>query len=286
MSTMSLVERWTEVDGLPFFYRESSDAHHGPGDDLPAMVHVAGFGLSGSYLVPTAERLAGQFHTLIPDLPGSGRSRGPQPPLGMAGLADALAAFLDDRGVATVTLVGNSMGCAVICEFAFRHRERVDRAVLVSPAGGIHNQPLPKAMRQLAVDGVREPVRLLPVVVPDYLRYGLRSTVDMFRALTRFPSLDRMLALDVPTLAVVGRRDPLMPGAARLVEIAAQTENHVLLVVIDGAAHAINFTHPDELAHAIGLFMADRPIVDDPDAPGIATAYEIHRGIRLPPTVV
>ena len=76
--------------------------------------------------------------------------------------------------------------------------------------------------------------------------------------LTRFPSLDLMLALDVPTPAVVGRRDPLIPGAARLVEIAAQTENHLLLVVVsDGAAHAINFTHPDE----------------------------IHRGIRLPPTV-
>ncbi|HEY5783907.1 MAG TPA: alpha/beta hydrolase [Microlunatus sp.] len=278
---MNLLERWTEIGGVPLFYRESEDTA-----DRPAMVHVAGFGLSGSYLVPTAERLAGTFHTLVPDLPGSGRSGRPQPPLGMEGLADALAAFLDDRGVDKATMVGNSMGCAVICEFAFRHRERIDRAVLVSPAGGIHNQPLPRAMRQLAVDGVREPVRLFPVVVPDYLRYGIRRTVDMFRTLTRFPALDRMLALDVPTLAVVGQRDPLMPGAARLVEIAAQTENHVLMVVIDTAAHAINFTHPDELAHAIGLFMADQPIVDDPDAPGVATAYEIHRGIRLPPAAL
>jgi hypothetical protein len=29
--------------------------------------------------------------------------------------------------------------------------------------------------------------------------------------------------------------------------------------------------------------MADRPIVDDPDSPGHATAYEIHRGAHLPP---
>lgn len=281
MSTVSLLEQWTEVGGVPVFYRESPET-----SERPAMVHVSGFGLSGSYLVPTAERLAATFHTLVPDLPGSGRSGRPQPPLGMEGLADALATFLDDRGVEKATMVGNSMGCAVICEFAFRHRERLDRAVLVSPAGGIHNQPLPRAMRQLAVDGVREPVRLFPVVVPDYLRYGIRRSVGMFRTLTRFPALDRMLALDVPTLAVVGRRDPLMPGAARLVEIAAQTENHVLMVVIDTAAHAINFTHPDELAHAIGLFMADQPIVDDPDAPGVATAYEIHRGIRLPPTAL
>ena len=87
----------------------------------------------------------------------------------------------------------------------------------------------------------------------------------------------------VPTLVVVGQRDPLMPGPTRLAEIAAQIENRVLMVVIDEAAHAINYTHPDELANVIRLFMADRPIVDDPNAPGRAIAYEIHRGIHLPP---
>ncbi len=29
--------------------------------------------------------------------------------------------------------------------------------------------------------------------------------------------------------------------------------------------------------------MADRPIRDDPDSPGDARAYEIHRGVNLPP---
>ena len=29
--------------------------------------------------------------------------------------------------------------------------------------------------------------------------------------------------------------------------------------------------------------MADRPIRDDPDSPGHARAYEIHRGVHLPP---
>ena len=278
MLSTTLIERWTEVGGMPVLFRE------GPGAvDRSTMVHVSGFGLSGRYLLPTAERLAADFHTLVPDLPGSGRSGRPKPALGIDGLADALAAFLDDRGVATATLVGNSMGCAVICAFAYQHPGRLERAVLVSPAGGIYNQPLPRAMHQIAHDGLREPVRLLPVVVPDYLRFGVRSTVNLFRTLTRFPSLERILALRVPTLAVLGQRDPLMPGATRLAEIAEQTENHVLMVMIDEAAHAINFTHPGELANVIRQFMADRPIRDDPDAPGLATSYEIHRGVRLPP---
>jgi hypothetical protein len=38
------------------------------------------------------------------------------------------------------------------------------------------------------------------------------------------------------------------------------------------------------LANVIRLFMADQPIVDDPDSPGHAFAYEIHRGKHLPPT--
>ena len=83
----------------------------------------------------------------------------------------------------------------------------------------------------------------------------------MFRALTQFPALERLLQLEIPTLVVVGDRDPLMPGRRRMQRVASQTDDLVLLVTIEGAAHAINFSHPGELAHVIRLFMADEPIV-------------------------
>lgn len=274
----SLAERWTTVDGVDVFYRESLAP---PG--APAMMHVHGFGLSGRYLLPTAERLGDGFHTLVPDLPGFGRSGRPGAPLDVPGLANAAARFLDDRGIGTATLVGNSMGCPVICEFAYHHPERIERAVLVSPAGGIANQPLRRAIGQLGVDGIREPPAMVRVATPDYLRFGVPSTVRMFRALTQYPSLERLLALSIPTLVVIGSRDPLMPPPRRVAEVASQTDNHVLLVVIEGAAHAINFSHPDELSHIIRLFMADRAIVDDPASPGTARLHEIHRGTLHPP---
>lgn len=273
----ALAEQWTTVDGVKVHYRESPGA---PG--AASMMHVHGFGLSGSYLVPTAELLADDFHTLVPDLPGFGRSGRSPAPLGVEGLAHAAASFLDDRQVATTTLVGNSMGCAVICEFAHHYPERLDRAVLVAPAGGLHNQPLGKALGQLAIDSVREPPSLIKVAVPDYLRFGVPSTVRLFRALTRFPSLERLLEIHVPTLVVLGRADPLLPGPARVKEVAGRTASSVLLVVIDGAAHAINFSHPGELANVIRQFMTDQPIVDDPHSPGHARVYEIHRGEHLP----
>lgn len=274
----SLAERWTTVDGIDVFYRESVAP-----PDAPAMVHVHGFGLSGRYLLPTAERLQDDFHTLVPDLPGFGRSGKAPNGLDVPDLAHAAARFLDDRGIERATLVGNSMGCPVILEFAHHHPERIDRAVLVSPAGGAYNRPLRRAVGQLSLDGSREPTRMVGVAVPDYLRFGVPSTFRMFRALTQYPSLQRLLELRIPTLVVIGDRDPLMPHAARVQEVANATDNHVLVVQIEGAAHAINFSRAGELAHLIRLFMADRPLVDDPDSPGHARLYEIHRSPNLPP---
>jgi pimeloyl-ACP methyl ester carboxylesterase len=272
----NLSNRWTTVDDVMVFYRESTKT-----PDAPVMMHLHGFGLSGSYLVPTADQLANDFHTFVPDLPGFGRS-GRASALDVPDLAHSAARFLDERGIESVTLVGNSMGCPVICEFAYHYPERLNRAVLVSPAGGLHNQPLLRAVGQLAQDGGREPPRMLSVAVPDYLRFGVPSTFKMFRGLTQYPSLQRLLDLKVPTLVVLGDRDPLMPSPARIREVASQTDNHVLVVVIEGAAHAINFSHPGELANVIRLFMKDQPIVDDPNSPGNSRAYEIHRGTHHP----
>lgn len=274
----SLSERWTTLSATELFYRESP----GPAD-APVLVHLHGFGLSGRYLLPTAERLSGQFRNLVPDLPGFGRSGHAAYALDLVGLAHATAAFLDDQQIDSATLIGNSMGCATICEFVHLYPHRVERAVLVSPAGGVHNQPLARALGQLARDGIREPHGLLSVAVPDYLHFGAPSTAQLFRALTRYPTLDRLHELQIPTLVVIGDRDPLMPTPARLQEIATRRETPATLVVIEGAAHAINFSHPGELAHAIQSFLTDRPILDDPKSPGRARTYEIHRGLRPSP---
>ena len=63
----ALAERWTKIEGIDVFYRESPDP-----PDAKAMMHLHGFGLSGRYLLPTAELLSDDFHTLVPDLPGFG----------------------------------------------------------------------------------------------------------------------------------------------------------------------------------------------------------------------
>mgnify|MGYP001482908589 FL=1 len=54
-----------DLAGRSVFYRHSD----GPSDAVP-IVHVHGFGISGSYLMPTAQLLVGQAVNIVPDLPG------------------------------------------------------------------------------------------------------------------------------------------------------------------------------------------------------------------------
>jgi len=255
----TLREITAELDGLRFFYRASAvPAPSG----APTMIHVHGFGISGTYMTPTAARLAPFYPTYVPDLPGFGRSQHPTHPLGIPALADAVARFMDHVGIDKATLLGNSLGCPITAAFASAHRDRLERAILVSPAGGPHNRPIVKGVAQLALAGLREPLGMAPIAVNDYLHYGLIQTWDLFRSMIAFPMAERFFGLDIPTLIVLGDRDPLV--SERRLRFVIDQLPTTTMVSIDGAAHAINFSHPDQLANVVHAFMDDRPIVDEP----------------------
>jgi pimeloyl-ACP methyl ester carboxylesterase len=255
----TLGEFTTRLEGLRFFYRASAVA---PPTGAPAIVHVHGFGISGTYLTPTASRLAPFFQTYVPDLPGFGRSQHPKQPLGIPALADAVARFMDLVGLDKATLLGNSLGCPITAAFAAAHPDRIERAILVSPAGGPHNRPIIRGVGQLALAGLREPLGMAPIAVNDYLHYGLIQTWDLFRSMIAFPGVQRFFGLKVPILIVLGDRDPLV--SERRIRFGMSQLPAATLVSIDGAAHAINYSHPDQLANVVHAFMEDRPIVDEP----------------------
>ena len=188
-----------------------------------------------------------------------------------------MVTILDALSIEKAVFVGNSMGCPISVELADRHTDRVEGVVLVAPAGGINNQPLRRAVKQLAIDGVRESPRMAKVAVPDYLRFGPINTLRLFGEMTRFPALERLLEIPVPTLAVLGNRDPLLPGEERVMEVAKQVPGHVTVAMITGAAHAVNFSHPGELAHVIRSWLDGVEIVDDPDQPGLTSVLVVPR---------
>ena len=234
------------------FHRVCLDA--GPGAD--ALVHVHGFGISGTYLEPTAARLAPRHNTYVPDLPGMGRSMRPDHALDVPGLAKALVSYCDAVGVERATFVGNSLGCPIIVELATTFPERIERAVLVSPAGGPNNQPLGRALRQMAMDGLREPPSMLPIAVRDYLRFGVLQSMSLFKAMTQYPTLERLPNLSVPTLVIAGESDPLVKIERKNV---LSVLPHVDVVEVPGA-HALNYSAPELIAELIEAHLAGEPL--------------------------
>jgi pimeloyl-ACP methyl ester carboxylesterase len=272
MAAGGWTDRWVRLRGHRVLVRTSAAV-----DGATPIVHVHGFAISGRSLMPTAERLVGTAQNLVPDLPGYGRSEDWDQTLGIPALATALEGVLDALGHEKVVLLGNSMGCAVALELAHSSPDRVERLVLVSPAGGVHNQPFARAITQLLRDGLRESPRMARSAVPDYLRFGPLNALSLFSELTRFPALERFLGVEVPALAVIGSRDPLMPEPRRVAELARLADGQISFVLVEGAAHAMNFSHPGELAHVVRSWLAGVAIVDDPDEPGLTRVLHLGR---------
>jgi pimeloyl-ACP methyl ester carboxylesterase len=244
-----------DVNGVRFYHRVCERA----GPHAPAVVHLHGFGISGSYLEPTAVLLSERARHYIPDLPGTGRSaRSAHGPDILSSMHDLLD-YCDAIGVERATFVGNSLGCVTLLELADSHPDRVEGLVFVSPAGGPNNQPLVTAIGQMTIDGLREPLALARIAIRDYFRFGLLRSLARFRAMTRYPTLDRLALLDRPVLVVVGRHDPLVDMDR--IRLLFGGRDGMSAVVIDGA-HALNFTHPVTVAALISAHLDGTPLDD------------------------
>src|SRR3712207_4254294 len=125
-----LTSTWTTVNGLALHARVPVDP--APAGS-PVVVLVHGLGVSSRYMAPTARRLAPSYRVYAPDLPGFGRSAKPPQILTIEELTDALAGWMEAVGIDRAALLGNSLGCQIIVDFALRYPERITRAVLVGP---------------------------------------------------------------------------------------------------------------------------------------------------------
>lgn len=240
---------WTEVDGLSIHARVSA----GPASGARPVVLVHGYGVSGTYMVPLARRLAAELPVWVPDLPGHGRSEKPERALDVPELAEALRAWMDAVGLGRVAFYANSMGCQVVAELAVRHPERVDRLVFAGPTADPAARTAWRQMLRLLRAALAERPSLIPLVVADYLRAGPRRLVAELEALLEHRIEERLPLIDAPAMVLRGEKDAVAPQrwTAEVARMLGADGVHV----VPRAGHALNYSVPEELLRRIRPFL-------------------------------
>lgn len=231
-------------------HREAAPDPAPEGVTRTPIVLLHGLGMSGRSMGRLVEALGETTRALAPDLPGYGRS--PQPAIGaldVKDLARAVLAWMDDREIVDVVLVGHSVGSQVAGEVALLAPGRVRRLVVIGPTGDPSRPSvLRQALRLLRGVG-HEPFQLVGIAVVDYLRAGPGQMVVLMRRAVQRSLRQQHVRVDVPLLVVRGSRD-LVCSQAWCEEVVARNAGSRLLVVED-VAHGLVLDAPPELVAAL-----------------------------------
>lgn len=244
-----LRDLWVCAEGLRIYARV---AENPPTGRLPVIL-VPGYGMSSSYLVPIARRLAAERPVYAPDLPGHGRSEDPEKTLTVPELAESLRAWMDEVGIGCAAFLGNSLGCQILAELAARHPGRVDRLILICPTVDATARSFLPHLPRLLRTGLFEPFSLLLLIAVDYSRAGLRRLLQELDVMFGDRIEDKLARITAPALVVHGERDALVPS--RWAEEVDRRLGSRGVRVIRRGGHAPNYSAPDELMRAIRPFL-------------------------------
>jgi len=238
------------VDGRTMHIRISVGAV--PDDRLPVIL-VHGLGMSSRYMVPLARHLSPHVRVYAPDLPGFGLSDKPRQALTVRELADALAAWTNAVGVGRAAFVGNSLGCEILVELALRHPQLVDRLVLQGPTPDPEVRALIRQAVGFFAIAPFERWSLAWVALADYARGGIGRYILTLRSMVDNHIAEKVRRVTQPTLVVWGTRDCIVPHAF-VVSLASSLPDG-RLAVIPGAAHGINYSHPEAFTAVLLPFL-------------------------------
>lgn len=195
--TAALAEHNVNVAGKRIFFAEA-----GTGQPV-IMLHGGGPGASGvSNYSRNIDALAQHFRVIVPDMPGYGQSgKGVDQSDPFGDLADSIRGLIDEIGIATTHLVGNSYGGAAALRLALDTPDRVDKLVLMGP-GGIGTTralPTPGLKSLLSYYGGNGPSRdKLASFIRNYLVYEGASVPDSLIDTRYTASLDPEVIADPP----------------------------------------------------------------------------------------
>lgn len=273
------VDRKTlQIPGFEIAYLDG-----GSGEPL-VMVH--GIGADKDNWAQIAPFLRGTGRLIALDLPGFGESSKPaDADYSIAAQAERLGQFLDALQLPRAHFAGNSMGGAVVLEFAHLHPERVQSMWLLDPAG-VGSAKESEMFRAYREDGkfllfsktpadfahVMHLVMSKPPPIPYSVTHELAIAAAhnyelhtrIFRDLTaETPHMEQdVTGLATPTLIVWGEQDRVLdPSGA---EILHQSLPNSQVALMPGIGHMPMLEAPYQAASDYKKFRAALPLAGAP----------------------
>jgi pimeloyl-ACP methyl ester carboxylesterase len=267
---------------------EISPALYRAGEGEP-LVLVHGFTATWRCWLPVLAELVPRFEVIAPTLHGhdGGAPLPPsETPHSIARAADFLEQHLDELGVGSAHLVGNSLGGALALELAKRGRAR--SVVGISPAGGMRPGDKAAAERVIKVFSrmqttTTKSLKLLPKVMarPTLRRLALRDVMtrghqvpaaealglavssvrtaivdDVYAVLRAGEAHVRDLdQIDVPVLITWSDKDRILPMEAHAPRLREEIKG-LEFRVTPGVGHTPMWDDPGLFAKTIGDFVA------------------------------
>jgi pimeloyl-ACP methyl ester carboxylesterase len=257
----------------------------GQGEVLLLIHGMAGSSHTWREILP---QLAKRYRVIAPDLLGHGRSAKPRTDYSLGAFAVGLRDLLDELGVDSATVVGQSLGGGIAMQFLYQHPDYCRRLVLIS-SGGL-GQDVGWILRLLSAPGAE---LVMPVIAPKFVlragdsvkswltSMGLRSPrgAEIWSAYSSFSdartresflrtlrsvvdyrgqavsALNRLqYKADVPTLAIWGEDDTIIPVDHAFAALEARPDCR--LEVLPGVGHFAHVEAPTRVVDLIEDFIA------------------------------
>jgi poly(3-hydroxyalkanoate) depolymerase len=196
----------------------------------PPLLLCNGLGVSLEGLQPFVDALRPETGVIRFDVPGVGESPTPVLPYRMWGMARLTSQLLNALDVPRVDVLGVSWGGALAQQFAFQHRHRCRRLILVSTAlgvlGGIPGRPrvIPEMLTRRRFDDPEHAREVAPKIyggkarseaesIPIFahMRVNWRGLFYQQLAALGWTSLPFAPLILQPTLILTGDDDPIIP---------------------------------------------------------------------------
>lgn len=256
-----------EINGTTIRYEDS-------GGDGPAIVLSHGFLMDHTMFDPQVESLADRYRCIRWDERGFGDTPAPGP-FTYWDSADDAVALLDHLGIDQAVFVGMSQGGFLSLRAALAHPDRVRALVLIDTAADVDDAATIEGYQQMMgamstgdpeiIDPVLAAVAGLILGEPDLEAEWiprwktLVATTDVTlpggALLERDDISDRMGEIGCPVLIVHGTEDQAI-SMDRARKIADAVSDCRGFVEVDGAAHAANLSHPDQVNPPLEAFLA------------------------------